>query len=169
MKTILLLRHAKSDWSDFSLSDYKRELSKRGLKDAPVMGTYIARLGLIPNLILASPARRAEQTAELAASASGYPHPIQWVEDFYGGDSTVILAALQQLDDAVERVLVVGHNPTMEECTSLLCTGEDKALRVRLPTAALVCLTFEFGPWTGLSAGAATLQWITIPRQLQVI
>ena len=114
MKTILILRHAKSDWSDPELVDFERPLAKRGLTDAPQMGEILALFEVRPDKILSSPARRARQTAELVAQSCGYHKSIQWEDSFYGGSSAHLIAALQNLSDKVERPLLIGHNPTLE-------------------------------------------------------
>ena len=82
MKTVLILRHAKSDWGDPGKADFDRPLAKRGLEDAPRMGEVLARFECVPDRILASPAQRAKQTAELVAKACGYQKSIQWEDDF---------------------------------------------------------------------------------------
>ena len=116
MKTVLILRHAKSDWGDPGKADFDRSLAKRGLEDAPRMGEVLTRFECIPDRILASPAQRAKQTAELVAKACGYQKTIQWEDSFYGGSSADLIAALQQLPDTVERAMLIGHNPILHNC-----------------------------------------------------
>ncbi len=173
MKTILILRHAKSDWGDPDLADFDRPLAKRGLKDAPLIGQLLADFDSVPDLIVASPARRAEQTTELVAEACGYRKPIQWESSFYGGDSQAVLAALQRLPAAVERVMLVGHNPTLEETIAeLLCAAEvgwSDHFPVRLPTAGLVCLEVDLVDWADLEPGQAALCWLVIPKLVKAL
>jgi len=173
MKTILILRHGKSDWGNSDLDDFDRPLAKRGLSDAPLIGELLARFESVPDLILASPARRAKQTTELVAEACGYHRPIQWENSFYGGDSEVLLAALQRLPAAVERVMLVGHNPTLEETIAdLLCVTEEgwsDSFPVRLPTAGLVCLEVDVVNWVDLEPGVAALRWFVIPKLVKAL
>lgn len=173
MKTILILRHGKSDWGNSDLDDFDRPLAKRGLNDAPLMGELLAQFESVPDLILASPARRAKQTTELVAEACGYHRPIQWENSFYGGDSEVLLAALQRLPAAVERVMLVGHNPTLEETIAdLLCVTEvgwSDTFPVRLPTAGLACLEVDLVDWADLEPGEAALRWFVIPKLVKVL
>jgi len=169
MKTILLLRHAKSDWGEPGLADFERPLNKRGLKDAPRMGEALALFDVIPAKIISSPARRARQTAELVAGACGYNQKlIQEETSFYGGDNSDLLTALQCLPDDVERVMLVGHNPTMEETAAMLVAANEKEGIVRLPTAGLVCLEVDITEWAALQPGQAVLSWFLIPRLVQV-
>ncbi len=173
MKTVLILRHAKSDWGDSDLADFDRPLAKRGLEDAPRMGEVLAQFDCIPDRILSSPAQRAKQTAELAAKACGYRKTIQWEESFYGGSSDDLIAALQQLSPAVERVLLVGHNPTLEETVLALCspgfTEIEEAGTLKLPTAGLVCINFEMVDWQDLQPGEGVLQWFIIPKLVKAL
>ena len=173
MKTILLLRHAKSDWSDPTLADFDRPLAKRGLKDAPLMGDVLDQFEHGPDMILSSPAKRARETAELVAESCGYTRPIQWEEPFYGGDSHDLITALQHLPATIERPLLVGHNPTMEETAADLLTlpeGEcNGTLALRMPTAALVCIAADIEDWTDLRPGDCILRWFLIPKLVKAI
>jgi phosphohistidine phosphatase len=173
MKTILLLRHAKSSWSDPGLDDFDRPLAKRGQKDAPRMGEVLASFDHVPDQILSSPARRAKQTAEAVARACGYKKSIQWAESFYGGDSEDLISALQHLPHSVERPLLVGHNPTMEETVADLIMprqeGWYEQFSIRMPTAALVCLAVDIMEWSALEPGEAVLQWFLIPKLVKAI
>lgn len=174
MKTILLLRHAKSDWGDPELSDFDRPLAKRGLKDAPLVGEVVKQYDHIPDLILSSPALRAKETAELVAEACGYKKSIEWVETFYTGGCDESFSTLQGLPDTVERVMVIGHNPTMEELAATLLSADmDEEWRdewaIRMPTSGLVCLDINILEWATLEPGEAILRWFLIPKLLKAI
>lgn len=173
MKTILLLRHAKSDWGNPSLVDFDRPLAKRGRKDAPRMGEVLAQFDHVPDAILSSPAKRARQTAELVVEACGYTKAIQWQADFYGGGSDELITSLQNLPQKVERPMLVGHNPTMEETVADLLgrvdSGWQDSLAIRIPTAGLVCLEVDLFDWSDLEPGEATLRWFLIPRLVKAI
>jgi len=171
MKTILILRHAKSDWGNPALADFDRPLNKRGLNDAPRIGKLLKAYQQVPDQILASPAKRAKQTIELVAENCGYSkNSIQWMDGFYGADRYDLLTALKQLPNHINRAMLVGHNPTMEETVALLCQGPraDDSF-IRMPTAALVCLTVHVDQWTTLKPGFATLQWFIIPKLIKSI
>jgi len=174
MKTILLLRHAKSDWGDPELTDFDRPLAKRGQKDAPLMGEVVKQFDHVPDLILSSPALRAKETAELVAEACGYKKPIEWVETFYTGGCDDSLTVLQGLPDSVERVMVIGHNPTMEELAATLLSADmDEEWRdewaIRIPTSGLVCLDLNIIEWSMLEPGEAILRWFLIPKVVKAL
>lgn len=177
MKTVLILRHAKSDWGDPNKTDFDRPLAKRGLEDVPRMGEVLARFECIPDRILASPAQRAKQTAQLVAKACGYQKTIQWEDSFYGGSSPDLIAALQQLPDTVERVMLIGHNPILEETVATLCTphfsdaddGWTDGWAIKIPTAGLVCLDFDIMDWDQLRPGDAVLRWFVIPKLVKAL
>jgi phosphohistidine phosphatase len=145
MRTLLILRHAKSSWKDASLPDHERPLNKRGRRDAPRVGRRLRDEGLTPDLILCSTARRARDTAEAVAEASGYEGEIESRPDLYMADSDAYLHALRGLPDDYERVMVVGHNPGLEELLEAL-TGEVEAL----PTAALAQVELGLRRWRDL-------------------
>ncbi len=163
MKTVWILRHAKSDWADESLPDIDRPLNKRGKADAPRIGRWIAARGAIPERIAASPARRARSTAELVAKACGYPPgKIEWRAEFYPGDPAAGLRYLRSLPEEITHVLLVGHNPWAESLVALLTGGAG----VRMPTAALAMLQAEVGNWPALGPGAAVLTGLINPKML---
>jgi phosphohistidine phosphatase len=146
MKTLLILRHAKSSWDDPDLPDIDRPLNKRGKRDAPRVGQRLRQQDLVPDLILSSPARRARQTAEAVALESGFGGDIEIRTDFYPGEPDDYIENLGQLPDEVERVMVVGHNPGLESLLVEL-TGESAAL----PTAALAQVEVPVQSWDALS------------------
>lgn len=145
MKTLLILRHAKSSWDRPGLADIERPLNKRGIHDAPRMGALIKEADLIPDVILSSPAVRAMKTAEAVADACSYEGNIEIEEDFYPGSPSDYLEALNNLPDDPMRVMVVGHNPGLEELLNEL-TGESESL----PTAALAQINLPIQRWLDL-------------------
>lgn len=171
MKTILILRHAKSDWGDASLPDFERPLASRGLGDATRMGKVLAAFDLVPDKIIASPAQRAKQTTMLATEASGYQQAIEWESNFYYGGTKDVFDSLRKLPATVNRPMVVGHNPTLADVAAQLChrdsigPGED----FRLPTAGLVCFEVDIRDWYDLHPGNGTLRWFLIPRLVKAI
>jgi phosphohistidine phosphatase len=141
------------------------------------MGKVLADLQFTPDKILSSPARRARQTAELLAKACNYKESIEWHDSFYEGSSDDLLSALRRLPDVIERALLVGHNPAMEETAAALLIGaeakeqEDLAIRmaIRMPTAALMCLDLPVMTWARLEPGSAILRWFLIPKLVKAL
>jgi len=138
MKQLLILRHAKSSWKHEGLDDHDRPLNKRGRRDAPRMGRWIRVQGLLPDAILSSTAVRAWTTALLVAEAAGFVGPIQPSRELYLGGTGPYLDALARCSDDHRRVMVVGHNPDLEDLLHEM-TGRHEALgtaalsHVRLP------------------------------------
>jgi phosphohistidine phosphatase len=162
MKTLLVLRHAKSSWREAELADHDRPLNKRGKRDAPRMGELLRAEGLLPDLILTSSARRALTTAELVAEASGYDGEIQVSRDLYAAGPEEFIDALCALPDELETVMVVGHNPGLEELVEAL-TEESSAM----PTAALAQVELKIERWVDLQeeeGGRLVNLWL--PRNL---
>ncbi len=168
MKTVLLLRHAKSDWDHDELADFDRPLAPRGQKDAPLMGRVLQKFECVPDQIMSSPAERAKHTSQLVAKACAYSGEIAWVDSFYGGGSEDLVGAIQRLPNSVERALLVGHNPALEETAAVLLAGPeaglDHSLSLQIPTGGLVCLDFSIIEWSQLKPGSAVLRWFLIPR-----
>lgn len=143
---LLILRHAKSSWKASGLADHDRPLNKRGLRDAPRMGWLLREEDLLPDLILSSTALRARKTAEIVAEKSGYEGELEYRSDFYGAGPEAYLDVLSSLTDEYSRVMVVGHNPGLEDLLELL-TGEIE----KMPTAALAQVALPIQTWRELS------------------
>lgn len=122
MRTLLLLRHAKSDWSADYSGDHDRPLNSRGLRDAPRVGEILTERGLIPDLVISSTAVRARTTAELAMTAGGWPADLELDESLYASSPSQVLALIDSAPD-VETLMLVGHQPTWSAVTQHL-TGE---------------------------------------------
>lgn len=162
MKTLLILRHAKSSWSDASLSDHDRPLNKRGKRDAPKIGNLLRENELAPDLIVSSSARRALKTAEAVAAACEFDGQIIATRDLYHADPESYFSALRQLGGQNDVVMVVGHNPGIEELLEGL-TGE----WARMPTAALAEVKIDARDWSGMSVETSgDLANLWLPREL---
>ena len=164
MKTLYLLRHAKSSWSFDELSDQERPLNDRGRDDAPVMGKALAKRHICPDVIVSSPAVRAMSTAVLVAREMQYPHDKIVVEPgIYGADVNDLLAIIKGLPDGAGTVLLVGHNPTITETANALSPSSLN----EMPTAAVVCLRFECEQWTEVSKVNAEFYFYDYPRNAE--
>lgn len=169
MKQILLMRHAKSSWEHPDLKDFDRPLAERGLKDAPRMGKFIRESGYKPGIVISSPAQRAKETTQLSMEAAKIvEEKISWNEDLYFGSVRDYIAILQSVSDEYERVLLVGHNPLMENTAGILAGAEHK-IALRMPTAALVCLESFADSWDTIAPGTCQIKWMMIPKVLKKI
>jgi len=162
MKTLLLLRHAKSSWKDSEQDDHDRPLNKRGKRDAPRMGQLLRGEGLLPELIVSSSARRARKTAEHVIHHSGYRGETRFTVELYHASRPQLLALVGALPDSASRILLIGHNPGLEELLEAL-TSECRALT----TAALAQVEANVDSWQRLSEGGlAKLVKVWQPREL---
>ena len=161
MKTLLLMRHAKSSWKESELKDFDRPLNKRGKKSAPLMGHMIADQELVPDRIICSPAVRARQTAEAFVKTAGYKGDIEFNEGYYMGEPSSYLEPLAKLPDEVERVLIVGHNPGLEALLQLLTSRIES-----LSTGAIAYLVLPIKHWQELNKDTqGELIQLWLPRE----
>lgn len=145
MKELFLVRHAKSSWDDPTLSDFERPLNERGKRDAPFMGAHLADLGIKPDLIISSPAKRAKKTAKILAEALGYDlQKIEYKEAIYEASAQSLLYIVCQLPDSAKRVMIVGHNPGLTMLANIL----DDIVIDNIPTCGVVGVTFDTGSWS---------------------
>ena len=162
MKTLLIMRHAKSSWNYPELSDYDRPLNKRGKRDAPRIGEHLHRIGLVPDRILTSSAKRARKTASRVAKSCGYSGKVKKLEALYDTLPGVYYETLQALPDKYQIVMAIGHNPTMEQLVYLL-TGQ----RERMPTAAIAHIELATQSWEALVLDTeGTLMNLWTPKTL---
>ena len=142
MKTLLILRHAKSSWNDSSLSDHDRPLNHRGKRDAPLVGELLKSLDLVPDAILCSTAKRARKSAKKVAAACKFPGEVQLSDELYLAHAESYLQVVRDKAAHAQRVMVVGHNPGLEQLLAEL-TGCAESL----PTAAVAQVRFDVDSW----------------------
>jgi phosphohistidine phosphatase len=162
MKTLYLIRHAKSSWKDMSLSDFDRPLNKRGKNAAPLMGSKLKEKGVLPDFILSSPANRALTTAKVIAKEVGYPKGnIQTADQIYHAATSTLLQVVCELDDSYDTVFMFGHNPGFTDFANYL-TGSYIG---NVPTCGVVHIAFEAtNNWAAVSAETGTLVEFDFPK-----
>ena len=167
MKRLGLLRHAKSDWDAMSLRDFDRGLNARGRKGAELMGAHIQEQRVAWNLVLASPAER----VKLTLGSSGLDVPVQYKEAAYLADSQTLMQLVSACDDRADAVLMVGHNPGLQEL-ALDLVAEDKEdklfdeVMTKYPTAAFAVLELDIDTWANVRSGCGKLVHFARPRDL---
>lgn len=162
MKTLLLLRHAKSSWEDPALADHDRPLNKRGRKAAPRMGRLLTETGLRPDRVLCSSARRAQETLRLVFEAAGIDIPSDTRRDLYHCDVAEFVAALRGVAEPADCVMIVGHNPGLEDFLVHLTN-----CREGFPTAALAQIELDLTAWSQFGTGSGgRLVQLWRPREL---
>lgn len=166
MRTLYLLRHAKSSWDEQLIADHDRPLAPRGRKDARAMCEHLRTLETPPELVLCSSSVRTRQTFELLATA--LPDAEVEIEDgIYAASASALLTRLREVGDGVSATMVIGHNPGMEELAMRLA-GDGARLQAagKFPTCALATLQFE-GAWSALDDGVAEPADFVTGRQLR--
>ena len=175
-RKLVLLRHAKSAWPD--VPDHERPLARRGQRDAPVMGRWLRTAGHIPDQVLCSTARRARETWQLAQARLGAAPAVSLGEGVYQGSAVQLLDLIRRTPPAVGTLLVVGHDPAIQELALTLAATKSAArlsdaappdaldrMRVKFPTAAIAVIEFD-GNWDQLGPGTARLARFVTPRDL---
>lgn len=171
MKTLLLLRHAKSDWDDTTLDDHERPLNDRGLKAAPRMGRLMSDLGLVPALCLCSTAVRSRHTAELALAAIEAEVPVKLVSELYNfGEGEAIQQVIASMGGTVSPLLVVAHNPATQGFALSTCAGGDVTglgqMRFKYPTCGLARIDYDIANWSEINSAKGQLKGFWRPRDL---
>ena len=158
------MRHAKSDWDSGVNSDFERPLNPRGREDAVFMGKYMFTNGLIPDIIISSPASRAKETTLLVAECISYDKDIIFRDELYFGSISRIIEILQQLDNSTSTVLLTGHNPTWESMCELL---QDKKIQVIMSTASIASISTYNNSWSELKIYRNRLDWLISPKTIR--
>jgi phosphohistidine phosphatase len=168
MKRLYLLRHAKSSWKDTSLPDHDRPLAGRGRRAAEAIARHMREHGVEPELVLCSTARRARETLDRIEPALGSP-AVRVESDLYAASAPALLERLRGIPDTVESVMVIGHNPGLQELALELARPASAAseLAAKYPTGALATLAFDASSWQELGRDTAELVELVRPRDLE--
>lgn len=170
MKSLFLLRHAKSSWKEPGLGDSERPLNRRGIGACAAMAAYMARRAIVPDMVLCSPARRARETLDLLMEHSGQPLRALYPEALYLAAPETLLAEIRRVDDAVGALLVLGHNPGLAALArDLAGSGAEPdlaGLEGKFPTAALASLEFAAERWREVAPGGGRLVAYATPKGL---
>lgn len=162
MRTLYLLRHAKSSWKDASLADFDRPLKDRGRKAAKVIGKHLAAQNLNDGVVVCSPAARTRETAEIVLKHSGFSLEVRYDERIYEASLRDLLQVVSAIGDDQVKVILIGHNPGFEELLAYL-TGEGR----RMPTCALAKIKFDKVSWQEIKADDGSLEWFITPKELE--
>ncbi len=168
MKTLFLLRHAKSTWDDPQLDDFNRPLALRGEKALPGMARVLDTIEMKPERVYTSPARRALQTAQGIAKLLSSPIPVETHDPLYLADINICLKFTQSLPEQLHSVMLVGHNPGMEELLECLCRGQSTGF-INLKTANLAWLELHVSSWRGTGPSTAGLRALIPSRMIKAL
>jgi phosphohistidine phosphatase len=162
MKTVYLVRHAKSSWEYPDLEDFERPLNNRGRKSAGLMGAVLKKLKTVPDLMLSSPANRAAMTARTIADKIDYPlHRIQYSEAVYLSHENVLLDVIKNMDDRVNQAILIGHNPGL---TALADYISDQRI-TNIPTCGICCIDLEITSWKAIGEHCGKLRFFEFPKK----
>ena len=163
MKTVILVRHAKSSWKNPGLKDFDRPLNKRGKRDAPFMGEKIRERNILPDLILSSPAKRARKTAIRFSEEIGYPkEKIQYDDKMYHSDALYLLDLVRDMDDEHETIMLFGHNPDFSDLADMLLEHNPAPT---IPTTGVHCIRFAVDRWRKIQKGKGESVFFDYPKR----
>ncbi len=167
MRTLYLLRHAKSSWDDQTLPDRMRPLAPRGRRDAKRIAEHVLELGIAPELVVCSTAERTRETLELVRPSLGTA-TVSLEDELYAASADELLERLHAVPDAVTSAMLIGHNPGLQDLALFLASaGPDlQRLEAKFPTAALATLALPETSWSILSRADAELTAYVVPKQL---
>ncbi|QDT07690.1 phosphohistidine phosphatase [Rubripirellula lacrimiformis] len=147
-KTLVLMRHAKSDWGDPSLSDHDRQLNRRGLRDSPVMGQWLSQFGAVPDLVLCSSAVRTQETVDGMQEAWSTDPQLSVLDSLYLASPETIWRTAASEGGQHDCVMLIAHNPGISQLASMMA---DRGME--MPTAAIAIFRFDIADWSELSSG----------------
>ena len=162
MKTLYIVRHAKSSWKYPNLDDFERPLNKRGRKNAPFMGTILKKLKVAPDLVMSSPANRAAMTARMIAAKINYPlEKSRYSESIYEFSENALIQVIKQIDDSVKKAMVVGHNPAANGLANYI--GDQPIGNI--PTSGVFCVELDISSWENISEHCGKLKFFEYPKK----
>ncbi len=162
MKTLYLVRHAKSSWKEPALSDHERPLNKRGKKDAPFMGKLLKKKAILPQLIVSSPAKRALTTAKIMAGEMGYPKKkIREDERIYDNAVRSLMSVIGDTEDVFGDLMIFGHNPSFTELAEYLSNEQVE----NIPTSGVFAIDFDVDSWKAIDGGKGTCRFFEYPKK----
>jgi phosphohistidine phosphatase len=162
MKTLFLLRHAKSSWKDQAMADFERPLNDRGRKAAELVGNFIAKQNITIDLVISSPAVRARQTIDLVLKTAKRSPELRFDQRIYEATPTRLIEITSQIEDDRKSVMLVGHNPGMEELLTLLVGVEQ-----HMPTASLAKVVVSAKKWDKILTEKGVLETFVRARELK--
>jgi len=166
MKYIYLIRHAKSSWSEDGMSDFERPLNKRGRKDLPFMANRLKEFGIKPDLILSSPAKRAQKSARTIAEIIGYnTDNITYEKSLYDSSYTTYRYLLDSLDNKIDSLFIVAHNPTLTEVGERL----SGAILTNIPTCSIVCISFNVKSFQDIEEESGKILFFDYPKKHDIM
>ena len=164
MKTLFLLRHAKSSWNDANLKDFDRPLNARGLRAAELIGTFIKKEKVSFDLVLSSPAVRARETIEIVLKTAKLAAEVRYDQRIYEASPHVLIEVITQIEEEKSKVLLVGHNPGIEKLLEVLTGGI-----THVATGTFAKIDLKTAKWSKALEAQGTLDWVVKPKELGAV
>lgn len=161
MKTLVIIRHAKSSWAEPEMDDFDRPLNEKGLRDAPLMAELLLKKNVTPDLIISSPANRAKTTSQTFAKILSYDKEIDFQEGIYHSGSTFFRNELKNYSDDYDTIFAFGHNPDFTYLVSFF-SGQQIG---NLPTCGMVCIDFEIESWKNVNDINGKMRFFEYPKK----
>ena len=163
IKTLYLIRHAKSDWKDPTTSDFERGLTKRGCKDLNMMGSYLKLRGIVPDLVIASCSLRTQITADAIADNIGFEGQRDYLQELYLTSPETLKETLMLQENTFDTIMVVGHNPQMTDVVNMVV---DEHI-TKMPTLGIVAINFDIDEWSQLEDTQGKIDFFIFPKQFK--
>jgi len=163
MKTLYLVRHAKSSWKHPELDDFERPLNKRGKRDAPAMGQFLLQKGIKPDIIISSPAVRASVTTKIISDILSYPfNRVAYSDDIYEAGISSLFKILSKVENKYNSGMIVGHNPGMTYFANTLASTRID----NIPTCGIFCTDLDISSWQEISEDCGVMKFFKYPKNL---
>ncbi len=163
MKTLYLVRHAKSSWKFPELDDFERPLNKRGKRDAPAMGHFLKDKDIMPDIIISSPAVRASMTTRIISDILSYPlSRVKYSDKIYEADTASLLKVVSGVDNKYNSTMLVGHNPGMTYFANMLASARID----NIPTCGIICTELDISSWQEILENCGTFKFFKFPKNL---
>ncbi|BAF71585.1 phosphoglycerate/bisphosphoglycerate mutase [Sulfurovum sp. NBC37-1] len=163
IKTLYLIRHAKSSWKDIDASDFERGLTKKGKKSIETIGSYLKLRGVCPDIILSSCALRAQETADCLAKKLEFDGKINYMQELYFTDTETLKQIVMLQENDADTIFVIGHNPQITDMANSLI---DEHIS-KIPTMGVVATNFDIEQWSDLGNVKGTMDFFISPKQFQ--
>ena len=164
MKSIILFRHAKSDWNNTYSEDHERKLNKRGVRAAKTMGLYLRNINQIPEIVITSTAIRTKKTLEIAIKEGNWKSKVKMEKKIYNSSIKKLFNIIHKIEDIYTNVCLVGHEPTI----SAFIYETTKYSIIKFPTASMAKIEFKIKKWKYINTNSGMLTWFKKPKEINI-
>jgi len=163
MKTLYLIKHAKSNWSIPDTRDFERPISRKGKKDIKTIGSYLSLRGVVPDIILSSCSLRAQESADLLGEKIGFSGKKEYLQELYMSTAEELKDIVMAQDDSIESIFIVAHNPQLSELINMISAEHFS----KIPSMGVVALKFDINEWSEIQNKHAEVDFFIFPKQFK--